>query len=83
MNKRRVRINIYLHVFCSISKQPSKCDGIGDCAQIDEHDGRKRLDVQCIIEVTSKKWQFPLDVQDKTSTKPSRQSQVSQKENTF
>lgn len=61
----------YLHVVSSISKQTSKCDGVSDGAQIDEQDGRQRLDVQSIVKVTGEKWQLPLHIQDQTPTKPS------------
>lgn len=69
--KTKGRGRYYLHVICSISKQTSKGDRIGDCAQIDEQDGRQRLDVQRIIEVAGEKGQFPLHIQDEASTKPS------------
>lgn len=61
----------YLHVFCGIPKQASKGDGVGDCAQIDEQNGREGLDMQSVVEVAGKKRQLPLDVEDETAAKPS------------
>lgn len=59
----------YLHVFCGISQQTSERDCIGDCSQVDEQDGRQRLDVQCIVEITGKERGFPFNVKYKASTK--------------
>lgn len=62
----------YLHVFRGIPKQAPKRDGVGDCAQIDEQNGGEGLDMQRVVEVAGKKRQLSLDVEDETTTKPSR-----------
>lgn len=41
-----------LVVVSCISKQTSKCDGIGDAAQVDEEHGRDGLDVETLIKIT-------------------------------
>lgn len=62
----------HLHAVRSVAEQASKSDGIGDCAQIDEQNGGQGLDMQPVVEVTGKKRQLPLGVQDEASAKPKR-----------
>lgn len=51
-----------LHIICCVSQQSSKGDGIGYSSQVDEEDGGKGLDVECVVEVTGKERGFPLDI---------------------
>lgn len=67
---RIIRTYVYLHAFRGVSKQASERDGVCDSTQIDEQDGRQRLDVERVDKVAGEEWQFPLDVEDETPTKP-------------
>lgn len=59
---------LYLVVVCSISKEATKGDGIGDATQVDEEHSWDGLDVEPLIEITWQPWQFPLYVQVQTTT---------------
>lgn len=41
----------YLVIVSGIPQKPTEGDGIGDTAEVDEQDGRDRLDVEAVIEV--------------------------------
>lgn len=71
-----LQLYLHLHVLCGVAQQSSKRDGIGYCSQVDEKNGRQRLDVQCIVEITEEKGGFSFDIKNKASTKPEEQNMM-------
>lgn len=71
-----LQLYLHLHVLCGVAQQSSKRDGIGYCSQVDEKNGRQRLDVQSIIEITEEKGGFSFDIKNKASTKPEEQNMI-------
>lgn len=53
----------HLVIVCGIPQKPTKGDGVGDTAEVDEQNGRDGLDVETVIEVTWEPGQLPLDIQ--------------------
>lgn len=66
-----------LVVVSCISEQTSKCDGIGDAAQVDEEHSRDGLDMETIIYVATVPGGLPLDVQPQTSSNPVKDQRIS------
>lgn len=60
----------HLIIVCGIPQKPTKGDGVGDTAEVDEQNSRDGLDVEAVIEVTWEPGQLPLDIQAKAPKEP-------------
>lgn len=59
-----------LHVFSSISQQPTEGDGVCYSSQVNKQNCRQGLNVKRVGEVTDKERRFSFNVKYESSTKP-------------